>query len=318
MKDVQRMYTQWMVIVGMLVNLMTGISVNAQDTMDTHQEAQAMTLNYYRQYGADTDPGIYAGLFTPLPTTLVELCRMIKAQLIHPIADLPQYRHQIPAERHNDDEHYPTVKTLLEGLMSYNPAGLILERPPEQRLIVSCRYHAILLAAILKYQGIPVRVRYGFAHYLAPGRHIYHVICEVWNSQEQRWMLVDPDRQKVDFPRRQFAFAGDVWLQYQHAAIDPSRYGVADWWGAHPILAVLCQDFMAVQGKEHPLYWEHPPIAEEVQMDVRAIPEERMAILNQIAIFLQQPDDHLHELQTLYTTYQFLHYQAEHNASDAN
>lgn len=121
-------------------------------------------------------------------------------------------------------------------------------------------------------------------------------------------MLVDPDRQLVDFSREQFAFAGDMWLQYQQETLDLSMYGIGGWWGAYPILDALCHDFMAVQGKEHPLYWEHPPISEDDQMDVGAIPEERVEILNKIAMFLQQPGDHLYELQSLYSTYPFLQF----------
>jgi hypothetical protein len=273
----------------------------------TQQEVNNTMLELYRHYGVSTDPGEYEALFTDLPEDLMELCVLIKAQFIHPIADLPRYRHLIPRERHNEDGQYPTVKTLLAGLLAHNPRGLVADRKPEHRLVVTCRYHAILLASILKHRGIPTRVRYGFARYLAPGRHIYHVICEVWNDREHRWMLVDPDRKMVDLPRKQFVFAGDVWLRYQKGELDPSTYGVADWWGAHPILDVLCHDIAAVQSHE-PVYWEHPPISEDAQMDVKRLADEQVAILNRIAELLHEPEKHLQELQTLYETHQFLQF----------
>jgi hypothetical protein len=290
--------------------IMSSMSVCPQEVIGMNtkqQEADNVMVEFYRHYGVYTDPGEYADLFTDLPEDFMELCALIKMQFIHPIADLPRYRHLIPKERHNEDAHYPTVKALLTGLLEHNPNGLVSDRKPEHRLVVTCRYHAIFLASILKSRGIPVRVRYGFARYLAPGRHIYHVICEVWNDQEHRWILVDPDRKMVDFPRKQFAFAGDVWLQYQKGALDPSIYGVADWWGAHPILDVLCHDFAAVQGNEH-VYWEHPPISEDDQMDVKSLADNQVEILNKIAELLLEPEKHLQELQSLYETHQFLQF----------
>jgi hypothetical protein len=294
-------------LTSLLVSDMIGCPVAATEKNTVYQEVDTAMLDFYRQYGDYTYPGEYEELFTDLPDSFAELCDLVKAQFIHPIADLPRYRHLIPKERHNEDAQYPTVEKLLAGLLNHNPAGLIPDRKPEHRLVVTCRYHAILFAAILKYRGIPVRVRYGFARYLAPGRHIYHVICEVWNEREHRWIFVDPDRKMVDFPREQFELAGDVWLHYQHRDLDPSTYGVMDWWGPHPILDVLCHDFVAVQGNEA-LYWDQPPISADEQMDVSNIAKDQVEILNRIAELLRAPDHHLQELQSIYETYQFLQF----------
>ena len=53
-------------------------------------------LAFYRQFSAYTDPGEYEDLYTDLPESLVELCALIKAQLINPFADLEQYLDIIP------------------------------------------------------------------------------------------------------------------------------------------------------------------------------------------------------------------------------
>ena len=298
-----------MIFTGLMIGntLMFSGVVSAQNAEQVNLQKM---LTYYQEYGMYTDPGEYEGLFSKLPESLTDLCSLIKAQLIHPVADLAPYRHLIPKERHNEDAKYPGVKALLSGLLEHNPAGLIPDRRPEDRLVVSCRYHAILLASILKSRGIPTRVRYGFAPYLSRNnrRHIYHVICEVWNADGHRWMLVDPDRQMVDFPRDRFEFVADVWLRYQHGELDPSKYGVADWWGAHPILDVFCHDIAAVLRTEH-LYWEHPPISKDAGMDVQGLPKDQVDVLNTIAKLLQSPEIPVQELQTLYNTHQFLQFQ---------
>ena len=108
-----------------------------------------------------------------------------------------------------------------------NSNGLFFERKPENRLVVTCRYHFILLASILKSCGIPVRPRYGFA----PGRrlHISPAICEVWNEKEKGWMYVDPDRKMVNFPKEEFETGSQACTAFRGGKIkDPNRYGVAN------------------------------------------------------------------------------------------
>jgi len=268
------------------------------------------TLNFYRQYGYYTNPGEHARLYKGLPESLPELCRLIKAQLIHPV-DLPNYPDMIGIRQ---DGLYPTVSSMLAGLLEHNPAGLTYDRKPEQRLIVTCRYHAILLASILKERGIPVRVRYGFAHYLYPGYHVYHVICEVWNEKEQRWMLVDPDRQLVDFPREQFESAADAWLKYQKGEVDPSTYGVPGWVGARPILSVLCHDLAAVLGSE-PVDNDYPPIVKDTEVYDTGKPNEKRETITKLAILLQDPDKNFRELKRFYDKHEFLQFYQRQSGS---
>ena len=187
---------------------------------------EAGLLDFYRQFSPFTDPGEYAYLYKNLPDSLPELCKLIRSQFIHPFAELPQYREQIPKERWNEMMNYPTVKSILKGLVTYNPAGLIYNRKPEDRLVLGCPQNAILLASVLKYRGIPARVRCGHATYLIPGFHVSHTICEVWNANENRWMLVDPSTDKVDFSEEEFDFSNEAWLQMQKGEIDPNLYGI--------------------------------------------------------------------------------------------
>jgi len=256
-------------------------------------------LDFYRQHGFYTDPGKYEQMYANLPDSLTELCKLIKSQLIHPIADLPRYRDLIPQDRSYEDLKYPTVQTILEGLKTYNPDGLIIDRKPADRLVVSCRYHAILLASILKHRGIPVRVRYGFASYLYPKYHIYHVICEVWNNNEQRWMLIDPDGQMIEISSQQFEFAGDVWRKNQQGKIDPITYGVPNWWGSHPILDVLCHDLASVLGNEH-IYYNRPPISADTTLNVKNMPADQIDTMNKISALMTNVDANFNELQNIY------------------
>src|SRR4030042_682037 len=104
--------------------------------------------------------------------------------------------------------------------LTYDSRGLVKDRKPEDRLVLGCRDYAILLASILKYRGIPARVRYGHATYLIPGFHASHVICEVWNENDKCWMLVDPSTGMIDYSREKFDFSNELWLQLQKGEID--------------------------------------------------------------------------------------------------
>lgn len=261
------------------------------------------TLDFYRQFGPYSDPGEFVEMMSVLPQSLTELCELIKRQLIHP-SQLAEYRKLLPRGAKNEDARFVTVAQMLTALKQRNKAGLTLKRPPRQRLIVSCRYHALLLAAILKSQGRPARVRVGFAGYLTiqKGKFVDHWICEVWSEAEQRWLLVDPDVRLVDFPRDDFKFAGNVWLAARKGFTSPTLFGVGRWWGWEPIRQNVIHDFEACLNLE-PTYWEGPPL---FQITKRKLNKRQFALLDKMAELLQDPDKNLADLEQLREAHKML------------
>ncbi len=265
------------------------------------------TLDFYRNYSIYTNPGEHSYLFENLPDSLQGLCDLIKCQFIHPV-DLGPYKNLIPESRHYEDRKFPSAEKLLAGLLALDSAGLTFERKPEKRLVVTCRYHSILFASILKSRGIPVRLRYGFAPYLAPGTglHISHAICEVWNDKEKRWMYVDPDRKMVDFPKEEFETGSEAWIAFRAGKIkDPSKYGIPDTWGEIMILGTIYQDFLCILGYE-PLYWEYP-VNQYLSNEISKVDPQRLKILDEIALFMKNPAKNLSELMEIYRKNKFLH-----------
>jgi hypothetical protein len=265
------------------------------------------TLDFYKSYSKYTDPGKYQYLYENLPDSLRDLCELIKCQFIHPV-DLEPYKNLIPENRFYEDRKFPSAEKLLAGLLALDTNGLIFGRKPENRLIVTCRYHSILLASILKYREIPVRLRYGFANYLAPGTDLYigHVICEVWNKEDKRWMYTDPDRKRVDFPRGEFETGNEAWLKLRKGEVkNPNKYGVPDTWGEIMILGTIYQDMLSVMGYEA-LFWEYPVnqfLAERIDL----LPTEKLKVLDEIAHLMKNPDEYLNELMSIYKKNNFLH-----------
>ena len=257
-------------------------------------------LEFYRQYSSFTDPGEYAYLFANLPDSLPELCRLLKSQIIHPYDDLPKYRELIPQERWNEAFSYPSVKSILESLVSYNSAGFVNDRKPEDRLVLGCNQNAILLASILKFRGIPARVRTGHATYIMPGFHISHTICEVWNENEMRWMLVDPSMDMVDFSREKFDFSNELWLKLQNEEIDPNLYGIPRrYTGLVSIVGKVCTDLASILGTEYPID-QYSPILDDIFQNNQLI-SKQIETLNKISELMKSIDaDNISKLQDIY------------------
>ena len=257
-------------------------------------------LEFYRQYSSFTDPGEYAYLFANLPDSLPELCSLIKSQIIHPYDDLPKYHELIPQERWNEAFSYPSVKSILEGLVSYNSSGFVNDRKPEDRLVLGCNQNAILLASILKFRGIPARVRTGHATYIMPGFHISHTICEVWNENEMRWMLVDPSMDMVDFSSENFDFSNELWLKLQNEEIDPNLYGIPRrYTGLVSIVGKICTDLASILGTEYPID-QYSPILDDIFQNNQLI-SKQIETLNKISELMKSIDaDNISKLQDIY------------------
>jgi sulfatase modifying factor 1 len=262
---------------------------------------EAGLLDFYRQFSPFTDPGEYTYLYKNLPDSLPELCKLIRSQFIHPFAELPNYREQIPKERWNEMMNYPTVKSILKGLVNSNPAGLIYNRKPEDRLVLGCPQNAILLASILKYRGVPARVRAGHATYLAPGFHVNHTICEVWNAEENHWMLVDPSTDKVDFSSDEFDFSNEAWLQMQKGEIDPNLYGIpGKYTGEGSIVGKISNDLASVLGIEYTIY-QYAPILDYAMDKEKKFSAEQIETLNTISELMNTIDaENFTKLQKMY------------------
>jgi len=259
-------------------------------------------LDFYRQYSSFTDPGEYEYLYNDLPDSLPELCDLIRSQFVHPYAHLPRVRNQFPEERRDDESaKYPSVKSILEGLVSYNIAGIMQDRKIEDRLILGCRHNAILLASILKYRGIPARVRTGHVTYLRPGFHSSHTICEVWNESDRRWMLVDPSTAMVDFSRDKFDFSNELWLKMQNGEIDPKQYGFPGRYsGLVSIVGKISPDLASILGTEHPIN-QYAPMLDYVFENNDQLTAEHIEALNKISILMKTLNaENLSRLQEIY------------------
>jgi formylglycine-generating enzyme len=293
-------------IIILIVSLLMGISYaecSSQNVAEGYNEqTENQMLDFYRHYSSFTDPGEYTYMYENLPESLPELCSLLKSQFIHPIAELPEYKDQIPKERWNEMTEYSTVKSILKGLISYDSRGFIKERKPQDRLVLGCRSYAILLASILKHRGIPARVRYGHASYLIPGFYVNHVICEVWNENDKHWMLVDVHGNMIDFEREKIAFGYDSWLKLHTGEIQPELYGVPGDQnnGLVSIANMFCIDLASLLGNEYTVF-QYAPIVDYAFDSNKKLPKDQTEILNRVSKLMKSINaENLLKLRKIY------------------
>ncbi|MDG4824090.1 transglutaminase-like domain-containing protein [Asanoa sp. WMMD1127] len=188
-------------------------------------------MNLTRQT-AYSDPGAYAHLLDKLPTDPRELTAVVRNVITH-------YRDPtvtLPAD-HADDINHRWIDRLLATDQARHDCPLDVPRAPDQRVGGCCRDFSLLTVSALRHQGVPARVRIGFADYFfVPGWHHDHVVVDYWNGD--RWVLVDPQIGPGDWPfdpddmprpegvGTPFATAAAVWTAYRRGEIDAETYGV--------------------------------------------------------------------------------------------
>ena len=155
-----------------------------------------------------------------------------------------------------------TMPRRLERTLELDPRPLSEPRALEQKLVGNCRDHSLLLAAMLRHQGVPARARCGFGAYFMPNHYEDHWVTEYWNQDQARWVLVDAqldvlqcDVMKIPFspldvPRDQFLVGGAAWGLCRSGAADPEQFGIFDMHGLGFIRGNLVRDVAALNKVE--------------------------------------------------------------------
>jgi hypothetical protein len=258
------------------------------------------TLNFYSDQSNYTDPGKYECLYEELPESLDELCSLIKHQLIHPV-EIGDLKNKLPKDRHYEDPKYPTVEKILEGLLEFDERGFTMDRKREDRLIIACYHHCLLLASVLRHRGIPVRIRTGFARYFEKKYKVRfgHAICEVWDAEQQKWIWVDPDRQYIDMEHDRFELPQKAWKDLRRNRLKTKMYMGGFSKGEYSVVHILVQDIVSVV-KTETQYWDEPVFMDKIFKNIDELDEDKLLVLDQFANLLEAADDSLEQLIALY------------------
>lgn len=155
----------------------------------------------------------------------------------------------MPYERLATNQIRPAA-TLVAELLALDPSPLTVAREPDKRVVGTCRHFAVLSCALLRYRGIPARVRCGFATYFQPNQGLDHWITEYWDGQT---VLTHPEH----LAPGEFLTGGEAWNAFRSGDIDATTFGVygTENWGAAEIRGNAVKDLAALN-KVETLPWD--------------------------------------------------------------
>jgi len=283
-------------------------------------------LDHYLEFGAYTNPGSYKDVFAhDLPDDIRELGLLIRKNIIHrstlkmgntgtnsdlKFGDMTK----VPWWRQSEDDVLVTVPAMMAELYRRDNRGLVSDRKVEDKIVVTCRFVAILMASILKARGIPARVRAGHAPYFFMGSigevSTDHWINQYWNKEQNRWVTIDVDGSlslnddfdPYDMPSGKFDFAADAWLDLRAGKIDPEHfYSAVGSRGAMIVLWSLFYDFHCLMNNEIQ-YIHGPKCGYGTRDKFSNLSDDEYRRIDDLAKLMKQPDENFAGLVDIWET----------------
>jgi hypothetical protein len=207
-----------------------------------------------------------------------------------------------------EDANLRFVSKQLARIKEMDESPLTSARPFESRLGGTCRDFTVMLCAMLRYRGTPARARCGFGAYFEPDSYADHWVCEYWDADEKRWMMIDAQldafqREELqikfnplDVPADKFLPAGKAWQLYRSGRADPDRFGIFDMHGLWFIRGNVVRDLASLNRMEL-LPWDIWGIIEGEDVDIS---EKDMAFLDHVAALTLSDKNSFAELTSIY------------------
>lgn len=262
-------------------------------------------LVYYAQPGMMTSTNGQSALLKGLPAEIPALCKVVQNVLVH-IFWMDRYGVQAPDERKQREVNLRRASSCLAYVQAMDNRMITIPRPVEKRVIGNCRDFSVLLCTLLRHQGIPARARCGFGTYFTPDHYEDHWVCEYWNEDQSRWVLVDAqldelqsgvlqiDFDPTDVPHDRFLTAGRVWQKCRTGEIDPDKCGIFDMHGLWFVSGNLLRDFASLN-KVELLPWDIWGM-----MGVMEQPAENLELLDRVAALTLAGNENFAEVRALY------------------
>jgi hypothetical protein len=275
------------------------------------------SLNYYAAPGPMTDPQDQAHLLDALPTDISSLVKVVQGVMVH-IFWAERYGLQLSAER-KEEVNLRFVPNILARINELDPQPLPAVRPLDQKIVGNCRDHTTLLCSILRHQGVPARGRCGFGAYFNPGTYEDHWVCEYWNDDQQRWIMVDAQLDQfqqdglkitfdpLDVPPDQFVIGGRAWQLIRSGQVAPEMFGIFDWRGQWFVQDDLIRDFLSLN-KIELLPWDGWGLMAGPE---DCVPTSDLTLLDRIAALTIDPDTAFDDIRSLYAGDPRLHTRPE-------
>ena len=270
------------------------------------------TLNYFAQQGRLSDPRAYVSLFDHLPTSISDLVKLVQGVTIH-VCWTERDGFKAPPERMGELQ-LRSMERRLARTMELDDRPLTEPRPIEKKLLGNCRDHSLLLASLLRHQGIPARARCGFGAYFLPDHFEDHWVTEYWNQEQSRWIMVDAQLDELqrdileirfdtlDVPRDQFIVGGKAWQMCRSGEQDADKFGIFDMHGLGFVRGNLVRD-VASLNKMELLPWDCWGVILNESLDQ---PDD-LAVLDEVAALTAGDVPNFEAVRSHYETDQRFH-----------
>lgn len=279
---------------------------------------------HYTAFSTFTNPGLYEQKLVALPDDPREIGLLVRKSFIHRTtlaagntgsnADLRfGDMNKVPWWRQSEDDILVTAAAMLAELYRRDERGLVLDRAPQDKLVLTCRFVAILMAAILKSKGVPTRVRSGNAPYF--DRHpklgsisADHWINQYWNDQQNRWVTIDVDGSlsleanfdPYDIPDNAFDFPARAWLDVRSGQKQADHfYNAAGFSGLMVVAWSLFYDLHALMNNE--VIYLHLPKLVRLH-EFSKLTKEHLKQIDELAGLMLNPDKNFDKLQEIWET----------------
>jgi transglutaminase superfamily protein len=274
---------------------------------------------HYLSFSPFTYPGLYKPELEKLPDDIRGLGLLVRKNVIHRTtlaagntgtnADLRfGDMTKMPWWRQPDDDVLPTAAAMLAELHRMDDRGLTTDRAVEDKIIVTCRFVSILMAAILKSKGIPARVRSGNAPYFEEGQSDDHWINQYWDDKRSRWVTIDVDGSlsinedfdPYDMSADKFDFPAQAWLDVRTDKVKPDYfYNAGGFRGAMVVAWSLFYDFHSLMNDEN--IYLHLPASVRVH-DFAKLTEDQLKEIDELAELMLDPDANFDKLKEIFDT----------------
>jgi hypothetical protein len=171
-----------------------------------------------------------------LPPSLARLREVSQQLVVHYMGNSDGSTGAITGDRLREVD-LRFAETMFLRLLEMGPATLSRERSPEERIAGCCRDFATLFVSMARRKGFAARIRVGYATYFMPGWYLDHVIAEVWDDEDGRWFLLEPEVSDsfaaragfdpMNVPPDKFVTGPRAWMAARSGETDPERFLVA-------------------------------------------------------------------------------------------
>jgi len=258
------------------------------------------TTEHYLTHDRMTNIQEMKSMVQDLPRDIPSIVKVVQNCLIH-----QHWAKQYGIEVNESNIFEVNIREVENKLKRLNQKGITNINEPislNYRLIGICRDFTVLMTSLCRELNIPTRSRCGFADYFEEGKYIDHWVCEVWDENEKRWIMVDAQLDEyqsntleisfypLDIKDHHFITADQAWLMCRDNHFDPNIFGIFKWWGYDYLRCNLILDAnslvgMAMQPWDFWDGYKSLPIEEWTEDDYREM--DKLARL--ISIIDQEP-----------------------------